>query len=80
MSLKEAEQNGLYHVISEELDQRYLEELKKLVIHPEMIHEMGKELKIVYTPLHGTGNVLVRRVLSELGLIHRYSFYFVQKI
>ncbi len=72
MSLKEAEQNGLYHVISEELDQRYLEELKKLVIHPEMIHEMGKELKIVYTPLHGTGNVLVRRVLSELGFEQVY--------
>lgn len=44
-----------------------MEELKKLVIHPEMIREQEKNLKIVYTPLHGTGNLPVRRVLRELG-------------
>lgn len=68
MTLEEAEQNGLYHVLSEEMDRRYMEELKKLVLHPEIVREMGKELKIVYTPLHGTGNIPVRRILSELGL------------
>lgn len=67
MTLKQAEESGFYHVLSEELDRRYLEELKKLVIHPEVIQEMQEKVKIVYTPLHGTGNVLVRRVLSELG-------------
>lgn len=68
MTLEEAEQNRLYHVLSEEMDRRYMEELKKLVLHPEIVREMGKELKIVYTPLHGTGNIPVRRILSELGL------------
>ena len=58
---------GLYHTIGSEIDDAYIEELKKLVLHPEIIQKQGKELKIVYTPLHGTGNVNVRRVLKELG-------------
>ena len=45
----------------------YIETLKKLVIHPDIVKEMGKDLGIVYTPLHGTGNLPVRRVLAELG-------------
>ena len=67
MSRKEAEEKGLYHVIGKEIDDKYTETLKKLVIHPDIVKEMGKDLGIVYTPLHGTGNLPVRRVLAELG-------------
>lgn len=67
MTAEEAKAAGLYEVIGEEIDARYMEELKKLVLHPEAIKEMASSLKIVYTPLHGTGNVPVRRVLKELG-------------
>ena len=49
------------------MDDAYLEELKKQSIHPEVIREMQRDIRIVYTPLHGTGNLPVRRVLSELG-------------
>ncbi len=67
MSRAEAEAKGLYHEIGREIDDRYTETLKKLVIHPDIVKEMGKDLGIVYTPLHGTGNLPVRRVLAELG-------------
>ncbi|MDE7325384.1 MAG: phospho-sugar mutase [Lachnospiraceae bacterium] len=67
MSRKEAEEKGLYHVIGKDIDDPYVETLKKLVIHPDIVKEMGKDLGIVYTPLHGTGNLPVRRVLAELG-------------
>lgn len=67
MDHKEAESKGLYNVISEEIDDRYMEELKKQSIHPDIIKKMAKDFKIVYTPLHGTGNLPVRRVLKELG-------------
>lgn len=59
--------SGRYQVIGSEIDDRYMEELKKLVIHPEILRKEAKNLKIVYTPLHGTGNIPVRRVLNELG-------------
>ena len=58
---------GLYVVIGKEIDDKYIAELKKQVKRPEAIKEMAKELKIVYTPLHGTGNIPARRVLEELG-------------
>lgn len=58
---------GLYQEIDTEIDEAYMEELKKQSIHPEMISEMAKDFTIVYTPLHGTGNIPVRRVLKELG-------------
>lgn len=58
---------GLYHKIKSSLDDRYIEELKKQVIHPEVIQKAAQELTIVYTPLHGTGNHPVRRILNELG-------------
>lgn len=64
---KEAEAEGLYRIIGQEVDDAYLEELKKQSIHPEVIREMQRDIRIVYTPLHGTGNLPVRRVLSELG-------------
>lgn len=72
MDKEEAIKAGLYEVIGAEIDDKYIEELKKLVVHPEIIKEIGKELKIVYTPLHGTGNIPARRVLKELGFENVY--------
>lgn len=65
MSKEEALAGGLLTIIGKDIDDKYIAELKKLVINP--ISEEGKQLKIVYTPLHGTGNLPVRRILSELG-------------
>lgn len=67
MDKEEAEKAGLYEVIGAKIDDRYMEELKKQVVNPEVIKKMGKDLKVVYTPLHGTGNIPARRVLRELG-------------
>ena len=67
MGQEAAEAAGLYQVIGPDMDDRYMEALKKLVIHPEIMKEEGRDLNIVYTPLHGTGNLPVRRVLDELG-------------
>lgn len=67
MSQDEAIRAGLYEVIGPQIDKLYMEELKRLVIHPEIIREYAGKLKIVYTPLNGTGNVPVRRILRELG-------------
>ena len=72
MEMEQAVSEGLYHVIPTEIDDKYMEELKKQSIHPEMIREMSKDIKIVYTPLHGTGNLPVRRVLDELGFENVY--------
>lgn len=63
---------GLYQVIGKEIDDAYMEELKKQIIHPEIIQEVADDIKIVYSPFHGTGNVPVRRILSELGFKHVY--------
>ena len=63
---------GLYQVIGSEIDDADMVELKKQIIHPEVIQEMADDIKIVYTPFHGTGNKPVRRVLSELGFKHVY--------
>ena len=62
-----AKEVGLYQEIDQEIDDAYMAELKKQSIHPEVISEMAKDFTIVYTPLHGTGNIPVRRVLKELG-------------
>ncbi len=67
MGQEAAEAEGLYQVIGPDMDDKYMEALKKLAIHPEIMKEEGRDLKIVYTPLHGTGNLPVRRVLDELG-------------
>ncbi len=67
MGQEAAEAAGLYQVIGPDMDDKYMEALKKLAIHPEIMKEEGRDLKIVYTPLHGTGNLPVRRVLDELG-------------
>ncbi len=63
---------GLYEVIGKEIDDAYMVELKKQIIHPEVIQEMAEDIKIVYTPLCGTGNIPARRVLSELGFKNVY--------
>ncbi len=70
MDLETAKEKGLYHTIGAEIDKRYMEELKKLVVNP--IAEECKDMKIVYTPLHGTGNLPVRRILKELGFTNVY--------
>ena len=67
-----AAEAGLYQVIGKEIDDAYMVELKKQIIHPDVIKEMADDIKIVYTPLCGTGNVPVRRILSELGFKHVY--------
>ena len=72
MSKEDALAAGLYEVIGKEIDDAYMEELKKQIIHPEIIKKVADDIKIVYTPLCGTGNVPVRRVLSELGFKNVY--------
>ena len=63
---------GLYVVIGADVDDPYIEELKSQVLHMDAIREVAKDMKIVYTPLHGTGNIPARRVLKELGFEHVY--------
>lgn len=72
MEEKEARDKGLLTTIGSEIDDLYMEELKKQSIHPEVIKDMAGDIKIVYTPLHGTGNLPVRRVLKELGFENVY--------
>ncbi len=72
MSLEDAKAAGLYEVIGAEIDDNYMVELKKQSIHPEIIKAVAKDIRIVYTPLHGTGNLPVRRVLKELGFENVY--------
>lgn len=72
MGLEEAKKAGFYEVIGQEVDDGYIAELKKQVIHQDSIDAVGKELKIVYSPLHGTGNIPARRILKELGFENVY--------
>lgn len=72
MSQADAEAQGLFNTIGAEVDDAYMEELKKQSIHPEIIKEMARDFKIAYTPLHGTGLKPVERVLSELGFENVY--------
>ena len=72
MEKAEAEKQGLYRPIGAGIDDRYMEELKKLVLEPDIVRAEAKKLKIVYTPLHGTGNLPVRRILKELGFTQVY--------
>lgn len=67
MKKEDAIAAGLYHVIGEEIDDKYIAELKKLVLDWDAIKAVADDLKIVYTPLHGTGNLPVQRILKELG-------------
>lgn len=66
ISKAEGERKKLYTVIGKEIDEKYMEALEKLVLNPEIIKKQ-KDLKIVYTPLHGTGNIPVKTILNKLG-------------
>ncbi len=72
MDKEEAIAAGLYQTIGADIDDPYIAELKKLVVHQDAIDAVGSEIKVVYTPLHGTGNIPVRRVLKELGFTQVY--------
>ena len=72
MPKEEAVEKGLYNTIGEEIDKSYIGELKKLVVNQDAINKMQKDIKIVYTPLHGTGNKLVQAILKELGFENVY--------
>ena len=72
MDKADAQAAGLYVTIGADIDDSYIAELKKQVRHPEIIKEVQKDISIVYTPLHGTGNIPARRVLAELGFENVY--------
>lgn len=72
MEEDEARAENLFSIIGTDFDDKYIAQLKKQSIHPEIILEAAKDMKIVYTPLHGTGNIPVRRVLRELGFTQVY--------
>lgn len=65
--LEEAKSTGLIEVIGEALDAAYLEEVKSVNINQDLIDQYGRDMKIVYTPLHGTGEMLARRALAQAG-------------
>ena len=72
ISKEDAIQKGLFNVIGKEMDDKYIETLKNKILNPEIVREQGKDLKIVYTPLHGTGNTIAERLLNELGFENVY--------
>ena len=72
MDKEEAIKKGLYNEVGSELDDKFMETLKALVLNPEVIKEQQDDIKIVYTPLHGTGNIPVQRILKEIGFTHVY--------
>ncbi len=72
IELDEAKASGLYQVIGADIDDGYIAELKTQVLHQDAIDAVGDEIKIVYSPLHGTGNVPARRILKELGFKNVY--------
>ena len=67
MDKQEALQKGLITMIGQEIDDAYIEALKKVCVNPELSRKYGKEARLIYTPLHGTGNKPVRRILKEIG-------------
>ncbi len=72
ISKEDAIKKGLFNVIGKEMDDKYIETLKNKILNPEIVREQGKDLKIVYTPLHGTGNTIAERLLNELGFKNVY--------
>lgn len=72
IGIEEAKEKGLYNEIGEDIDKVYIDELKKLVLNKDIISKVQKDLKIVYTPLHGTGNIPVQRILKEIGFENVY--------
>ncbi len=73
ISEQDAVSQGLFKIIGKEIDNKYIEELKKCVLNPQIIREYGKDLKIVYTPLHGAGREMSQRILKELGFENVYT-------
>ena len=69
---QEAKKQGLFNIIGKEMDDKYLNTLKSLILNPQIMKEQGKSLKVVYTPLHGTGNTVVEKLLNDLGLENVY--------
>ena len=72
ISKEESTQKGLFNIVSKEMDDEYIKILKEHVLNPDIVKEQGKDLKIVYTPLHGTGNTITERLLKELGFENVY--------
>ncbi len=72
MTASDAKAAGLYKVIGAEIDDKYIANVKAQVVNQDAIDKMQDSIKIVYTPLHGTGNIPVRRVLKEIGFEHVY--------
>ena len=72
MDEQEALDKGLLTDIGKDVDDAYIAAVKKLSVNPELAKEMGKTLKIVYTPLHGSGNLPVRRIFKEIGMENVY--------
>lgn len=72
ISEEDAIKKGLYNIIGEEIDNKYIEYLKSISLNPDVIKENGADIKIVYTPLHGTGRRLALRILDELGFNNVY--------
>ena len=72
ISKQEAMEKGLLNIIGEEMDEKYIKTLKSLVLNPDIMKEEGQKLKVVYTPLHGTGNTLVEKLLNDLGMKNVY--------
>ena len=72
ISEEEAKSKGLLTIIGTEMDDKYIDVLKKSILNPEIVRKNGKDLKIVYTPLHGTGNTIAGRVLNEIGFENVY--------
>ena len=72
MSEEEAKNKGLLNFVGKEMDDQYIEKLKSLILNPEIVKEQGKKLKVVYTPLHGTGNMVAERLLKEIGIENLY--------
>ena len=72
ISEEEAKSKGLLNFVGTEMDDKYIEKLKSLILNPEIVKEQGKKLKVVYTPLHGTGNMVAERLLKEIGIENLY--------
>ena len=72
ISEEEAKNKGLFNLLGKEMDDKYLDVLKKSIINPEVIKQVGKDLIIVYTPFHGTGNTVAKRLLNEIGFENVY--------
>lgn len=72
ISEEEAIKKGLLKYIGKEMDDKYIEKLKSLVLNPDIVKKQGENLKVVYTPLHGTGNTIVERLLKEIGIKNLY--------